>query len=144
MVGWDSKIRALWSLFVITRQASWCQSAILGRDFSIPPSHVWWILIVPLQRGWRHFFDVDLVSIGWHLLLCKISSLRIGTKFFEHPKHMFRVIDKKITRDQARGRLGRNSRRRGQNFALDGTQGEVGVSLKKKKKKKKFFFFFFF
>ena len=44
-------------------------------------------------------------------------------------------------RDQARGRLGRNSRPRGRNFALNGTQGEVGVSLKKKKKKKKFFFF---
>ena len=47
-------------------------------------------------------------------------------------------------RDQARGRLGRNSRPRGQNFALNGTQGVVGVSLKKKKKKKKKFFFFFF
>ena len=44
-------------------------------------------------------------------------------------------------RDQARGRLGQNSRLRGRNFALYGTQGEVGVSLKKKKK---FFFFFFF
>ena len=41
-------------------------------------------------------------------------------------------------RDQARGRLGRNSRPRGRNFALNGTRGEVGVSLKKKK----FFFFF--
>ena len=40
--------------------------------------------------------------------------------------------------DQARGRLGRNSRPRGRNFALNGTQGEVGVSLKKKK----IFFFF--
>ena len=45
-------------------------------------------------------------------------------------------------RDQARGRLGRNSRPKGRNFALNVTQGEVGVSLKKKKKK--FFFFFFF
>ena len=45
-------------------------------------------------------------------------------------------------RDQARGRLGRNSRHRGRNFTLNGTQGEVGVSLKKKKKKKFFFFFF--
>ena len=36
-------------------------------------------------------------------------------------------------RDQARGRLGRNSRPRGRNFALNGTQGEVEVSLKKKK-----------
>ena len=46
-----------------------------------------------------------------------------------------------MPRDQARGRLGRNSRPRGRNFALNGTQGEVGVSLKKKKKKKFFFFF---
>ena len=46
-----------------------------------------------------------------------------------------------MTRDQARGRLGRNSRPRGRNFALNGTQGEVEVSLKKKKKKKFFFFF---
>ena len=37
------------------------------------------------------------------------------------------------SRDQARGRLGRKSRPRGRNFALTGTQGEVGVSLKKKK-----------
>ena len=47
--------------------------------------------------------------------------------------------DTRKTRDQARGRLGRNSRPRGRNFALNGTQGEVGVSLKKKN----FFFFFF-
>ena len=54
------------------------------------------------------------------------------------------LSDKAIstTRDQARGRLGRNSRPRGRNFALNGTQGEMGVSLKKKKKKKNFFFFF--
>ena len=43
-------------------------------------------------------------------------------------------------RDQARGRLGRNGRPGGRNLALNGTQGEVGVSLKKKK----IFFFFFF
>ena len=48
------------------------------------------------------------------------------------------------TRDQARGRLGRNGRPGCRNFALNGTQGEVGVSLKKKKKKKKKIFFFFF
>ena len=42
-----------------------------------------------------------------------------------------------ILRDQARWRLGGNGRHRGRNFALNGTQGEVGVSLKKKKKKKK-------
>ena len=42
-------------------------------------------------------------------------------------------------RDQARGRLVQNIPPRGQNFVLNGTQGEVGVSLKKKKKKKKKF-----
>ena len=46
-------------------------------------------------------------------------------------------------RDQARGRLGRKSRPRGQNFALKGNPGRSG-SFPKKKKKKKFFFFFFF
>ena len=40
-------------------------------------------------------------------------------------------------KDQGRGRLGRNSRPRDRNFALNGTQGEVEVSLN-------FFFFFFF
>ena len=35
-------------------------------------------------------------------------------------------------RDQARGRLVQNSPPRGQNFVLNGTRGEVGVSLKKK------------
>ena len=45
-----------------------------------------------------------------------------------------------MVRDQARGRLGRNCRPRGRNFALNGTQGEVGVSLKKKKN---FFLIFF-
>ena len=46
-----------------------------------------------------------------------------------------------MSRDQATGRLGQNGRPGGRNFALNGTQGEVGVSLKKKKN---FFFFFFF
>ena len=46
---------------------------------------------------------------------------------------------KATNRDQARGRLGGNSHPRGQNVALNGTQG--GGSLPKKKKK--FFFFFF-
>ena len=41
--GWDRKIRPSWSPFVITWQASWCQSVILGTDFSIPPSHPWCI-----------------------------------------------------------------------------------------------------
>ena len=44
--GWDRKIRPLQSPFVITRQALWCQSGILGTDFSIPLSHLLWLLIV--------------------------------------------------------------------------------------------------
>ena len=43
--GWDRKIRPSWSPFVITLQALWCQSVILRTDFSIPPSHSWWILL---------------------------------------------------------------------------------------------------
>ena len=35
--GWDRKICHSRS-FVIARQASWCQSATLGTDFSIPPT----------------------------------------------------------------------------------------------------------
>ena len=31
--GWDRKIHHLWSLFVITPQASWCQSLILWMNF---------------------------------------------------------------------------------------------------------------
>ena len=46
MWGWDRKICPTWSPFVITQQALWCQSMILGTDFSIPPSHSWWILII--------------------------------------------------------------------------------------------------
>ena len=36
--GWDRKIRPSGSLFAITRQGLWCQTVILGTDFSIPPS----------------------------------------------------------------------------------------------------------
>ena len=39
--GWDRIIRPSRSMFVITRQAIWCQSVILGTGFSIPPSHSW-------------------------------------------------------------------------------------------------------
>ena len=41
---WDRKICPSWSPSVITQQASWCQSLILGMDFSIP--HSWFILIL--------------------------------------------------------------------------------------------------
>ena len=36
--GWDRKPRPSASPFVMTRQASECQTVILGRDFPIPPS----------------------------------------------------------------------------------------------------------
>ena len=50
--GWDRKIHPSWSPFVITQQASWCQSVT---DFSIPPSHSWWILIF-YQKGSRFWW----------------------------------------------------------------------------------------
>ena len=49
--GWDRKICPSQSPFVITWQASWCQSVILGTDFSIPPLHSWWILIIAYGTG---------------------------------------------------------------------------------------------
>ena len=47
--GWDSKICPAQSPIVITLLASWWQSVNLGTEFSIPPSHSWWILIL-LQK----------------------------------------------------------------------------------------------
>ena len=46
MWEWYRKIRPSRSPIVITRQASWCQSVIIGTDFSTPSSHSWWILIL--------------------------------------------------------------------------------------------------
>ena len=46
-VWWlDRKIYPFQLPIVITLQASWCQLVILRTDFSIPPSHSWWILII--------------------------------------------------------------------------------------------------
>ena len=66
---------------------------------------------------------------------CSICFLFVRT----NTKFGIKIIEYDMVRDQARGRLGQNSRPRGRNFALIGTQGEVGVSLKNN-----FFFFFFF
>ena len=44
--GWDRKTRPSRLPFAITRRTSWCQSVIIGTDFSIPPLHSWWILII--------------------------------------------------------------------------------------------------
>ena len=46
MWGCDIKIRPSLSPFVITWHASGCQTVILAMDFSISPSHSWWILTV--------------------------------------------------------------------------------------------------
>ena len=83
--------------------------------------------------------------------MCQLLFFISFYKLFQISKHQTNLAELTIskiryvipkTRDQARGRLGRNGRPGGRNFALNGTQGEVGVSLKKKKKN--FFFFFFF
>ena len=79
-------------------------------------------------------------------LLCKVHLFN-DLDWSSNDIDVFNVIVVRTylpSRDQARGRLGRNIcpgrniRPRGRNFALNGTQGEMGVSLKKK-----FFFFFF-
>ena len=49
MWGWDRKIHLSQSPFVITRQASWCQSVILMTVFFIPPLHSQQILIILLS-----------------------------------------------------------------------------------------------
>ena len=46
MWGVDRKIRPSQSPSGTTRQASWCHTVILGTDFSIYPSHLWYILIL--------------------------------------------------------------------------------------------------
>ena len=123
-----------------------------------------------LRTTQRHFLGN---VFGWHTQACDTIS-KIRGHFLAHLSHtlkvsynviigcwssispsirhsssisfkpLSRISPNSLGRDQARGRLGRNSRPRGRNFALNGTQGEVGVSVKKKKKKKKNFFFFFF
>ena len=71
----------------------------------------------------------------FHIYIIIVISFIVIIWNAAHPE---KVKSMSACRDQARGRLGRNSRPRGRNFALNGTQGEVGVSLKKKK----IFFFF--
>ena len=62
------------------------------------------------------------------LLICEFQVFQGVTAFIS----IIWIKDcSEIDRDQARGRLGLNSGHRGQSFALNGTQGEVGVSLKK-------------
>ena len=57
-----------------------------------------------------------------------LYELSIKLQIFSKPL----VLTSGNIRDQARGRLGQKSCPRGLNFAVNGTQVEVGVSLKKK------------
>ena len=59
LLGWDWKIRPWRSPFVITRQASWCQSVIFWTDFSIHTLTLmmdfymlFWFIFVSFQRDW--------------------------------------------------------------------------------------------
>ena len=69
-----------------------------------------------------HTMFQEMTAIGWTLW-----------RAWSWSKLFANVISRRHykDRDQARGRLGRNSCHRGRNFALNGTQGEVGVSQKK-------------
>ena len=46
VLGWNRKVRPSPSPFAILRQASWCQTVILGTEFSIAASHSWLILVI--------------------------------------------------------------------------------------------------
>ena len=65
MWGWDRKICPSWSPFVITRQASWCQTVILWTDFSIPPSYSWWALIYSHTILFRCLYPCEINRIQW-------------------------------------------------------------------------------
>ena len=78
---------------------------------------------------------LNLVPDFWPFFAKKIA--RFWGFFRKKKSSFFNLLN---SRDQARGRLGQSSRPRGRNFTLNGTQGEVEVSLKKKKKKNFFFF----
>ena len=109
-----------------------CLSLILLKTMSI---QIRWLLTKPS--------DQDPLCFRLHLQLGYYRLM--GGKIRSAVRKTFSTTGLiTMIRDQPRGRLGRNGRPGGRNFALNGTKGEVGVSLKKKKKKKNFFFFFFF
>ena len=58
----DRKICPSGSPFVTTRQASWCQTAIIGTEFSILPSHSWWILAYSLLICCLHAAKSDFLA----------------------------------------------------------------------------------
>ena len=78
--GWDRNIHTSGSPFIITMQASWCQSVILGTYFVIPTSRSWWILIVLdnmdypdcfllaswlKYKFWMHIGSVSIRCFNW-------------------------------------------------------------------------------
>ena len=78
--------------------------------------------------------DFNPPEINWDLWTTTRSETHISYKFLECLRDNFweqaifsptRWVN---DRDQARGQLGRNGHPGGRNFALNGTQGEVGVS----------------
>ena len=65
LLGWDRKTSPSRSLFVITRQALWCQSMILGKDFShtydgFLDSSVW-------VGEWHNDYDWGQFMSFWYL-----------------------------------------------------------------------------
>ena len=78
--GLDIKVHPSRSPFVITRQASWCQKVILETDFSISPSHSWWILIYSLHllRNEFNFWNVHGMMNTSGLLQSKWSPKASG------------------------------------------------------------------
>ena len=89
--GWDRKIYPSRSLFVTTRQASWCQSLILGRIFlSQPHTH----------DRFLYNFEGRIVNIflyiGYNSCLGCSKEPAHGDGSFEYPQHMFLLRSKKI------------------------------------------------
>ena len=76
VLGWDRKISSSWSPFVITQQASWCQSVILLTDFFIPP----YILVSLLGIVIRFVVVALLVNLTCILVFCPGFVMRCFVK----------------------------------------------------------------
>ena len=74
----DRKIHPSRSPFVITRQASWCQLVILGTDFSIPPTHSWWILVTSSLSPHVSIGFCAMIDPSFYVSpLCRLSQFKI-------------------------------------------------------------------
>ena len=96
--GLDRKICPSWSLFVITRQASWFQSVVLETHFSISPSHSWYILIyqLPLIHVLTALLHVDLINVDY-LMACAFIRSSWHCTFLWH--RQWHWIDTKLEHD---------------------------------------------